>query len=247
MLSAVGDYVGRLLLSEHWNDFNFRWENKLVDTPLMSFGVFTLATTLFAYLSTSAILEMLIRTPFMKTSLITYAQTPRIDRIAATQQKCDAGIISKSKDNNAKPEVDSVQQLTLFYQFCCAISMFLGPGGIFNAVVNALLCGYFDLMAATGANRTTVFDPTNKGFNSHNWWHGHLFSDWPFPYAQYIVQFILLALIADFGLYWGHRIQHESSWLWKNCHYRHHQLDTPTPIGMFAVHTVNLQTKTSPN
>lgn len=225
------EFVGRMLLGVHWETFNFQWESKLVDTPLISFGVFTLAITVTAYISTAAILEMLIRMPFMKSSLITYTKKPRLKCAAESQEKYDAAVISKSKDNNAKPDVDKIQRLTLFYQFCIAISMFLGPGGLFNGVVNALLCGYFDLMAASRVNTTTAFDPTNNGFNSHNWWHGHLFTNWAFPHAQFIMQFVLLALVADFGLYWGHRIQHESSWLWENCHYRHHQLDTPTPIG----------------
>ena len=237
MLSDVSDYVGRLLLDKHWDDFNFRWESKLIDTPLVSFGFISLAVTLFAYISTSAILEMLIRMPFMRSSLITYAQKPRLERITETRKKYDAAKTSKSKDFNAKPEVGSLQRLTLFYQFCCALNIFVGPGGLFNAVIMALLCGYFDIMAASGTNQTIVYDPSNKGFNHHNWWYGHLFSNLPFPHAQYIVQFILLALVADFGLYWGHRIQHESSWLWKNFHYRHHQLDTPTPVGTSSVYT----------
>ena len=36
--------------------------------------------------------------------------------------------------------------------------------------------------------------------------------------VQFLCHFVLLALIADFGLYWGHRIQHENAWLWEHCH-----------------------------
>ncbi len=43
--------------------------------------------------------------------------------------------------------------------------------------------------------------------------------------------FLLLELLGDLALYFGHRIQHENEWLWKNCHSLHHTLDTPTPVG----------------
>merc|ERR1711991_97016 len=46
--------------------------------------------------------------------------------------------------------------------------------------------------------------------------------------GAFLAQFFLLALLADPGLYWGHRIQHESEYLWKHCHSVHHTLRTPT-------------------
>ena len=35
----------------------------------------------------------------------------------------------------------------------------------------------------------------------------------------------------DFLLYWGHRIQHDSSYLYEVSHSFHHTLETPTPLG----------------
>jgi len=44
----------------------------------------------------------------------------------------------------------------------------------------------------------------------------------------FMIDFWLLAMIADFFLYWGHRIQHENKYLWDNCHSVHHRLLSPT-------------------
>uniref|UniRef100_A0A7S4PI00 Fatty acid hydroxylase domain-containing protein n=1 Tax=Paramoeba aestuarina TaxID=180227 RepID=A0A7S4PI00_9EUKA len=42
-----------------------------------------------------------------------------------------------------------------------------------------------------------------------------------------------------FFLYWGHRVQHEVEFLWKNFHYFHHQLITPTPVGTVFIHPID--------
>lgn len=42
------------------------------------------------------------------------------------------------------------------------------------------------------------------------------------------------ALLADFGLYWGHRVQHEFDALWR-VHRVHHSIDTPTPYSTMYV------------
>ena len=49
-------------------------------------------------------------------------------------------------------------------------------------------------------------------------------------WQEFFLHFLFLALVADFGLYWGHRIQHEVAYLWKNCHSVHHKLQTPTSV-----------------
>jgi sterol desaturase/sphingolipid hydroxylase (fatty acid hydroxylase superfamily) len=54
-------------------------------------------------------------------------------------------------------------------------------------------------------------------------------SNWP-SMGAFICQVVLMLIIGDFSLYWGHRIQHMNEFLWKSCHWYHHQLDTPTPI-----------------
>ena len=50
-----------------------------------------------------------------------------------------------------------------------------------------------------------------------------------------VLQVIALLVIGDFGLYWGHRIQHSNAFLWKHCHSLHHQLDTPSPVSTLYI------------
>lgn len=48
--------------------------------------------------------------------------------------------------------------------------------------------------------------------------------------VPFILQVLLMLIINDFVLYWGHRIQHMNEFLWRRCHWYHHQLDTPTAV-----------------
>ena len=57
----------------------------------------------------------------------------------------------------------------------------------------------------------------------------HDASAWP-ALPQLALHLVLMELLGDFGLYWGHRVQHWSPFLWKHCHSKHHQMGTPTPM-----------------
>ena len=48
--------------------------------------------------------------------------------------------------------------------------------------------------------------------------------------ASFAWQLVIMELVGDFGLYWGHRVQHENEYLWKTFHSVHHRVLTPTPI-----------------
>ena len=52
---------------------------------------------------------------------------------------------------------------------------------------------------------------------------------WPSSVARFAAHLVLLELVGDYGLYWGHRIQHMVPYLWKHCHSLHHRISTPTP------------------
>jgi len=56
---------------------------------------------------------------------------------------------------------------------------------------------------------------------------------------EFLFHFVILAFMADFFLYWGHRVQHENEFLWKRCHSKHHTLITPTPVGANYAHGVD--------
>ena len=59
-------------------------------------------------------------------------------------------------------------------------------------------------------------------------------STWPSSSSAAALQFLALALVADFGLYWGHRLLHTVPFLWK-LHQKHHKLATPSPGKGIAV------------
>eukprot|EP00882_Tetradesmus_deserticola_P006260 GHRQ01006588.1.p1 GENE.GHRQ01006588.1~~GHRQ01006588.1.p1 ORF type:complete len:296 (+),score=89.45 GHRQ01006588.1:766-1653(+) len=52
--------------------------------------------------------------------------------------------------------------------------------------------------------------------------------------VSFLVQFVALSLVGDFGLYWGHRVQHESKLLWR-LHSKHHAIDTPSPFSTLFI------------
>ncbi|KAF6258410.1 fatty acid hydroxylase superfamily-domain-containing protein [Scenedesmus sp. NREL 46B-D3] len=56
----------------------------------------------------------------------------------------------------------------------------------------------------------------------------------PGTVVDFLVQFLALSLVGDFGLYWGHRVQHESKFLWQ-LHSKHHAIDTPSPFSTLFI------------
>jgi sterol desaturase/sphingolipid hydroxylase (fatty acid hydroxylase superfamily) len=52
---------------------------------------------------------------------------------------------------------------------------------------------------------------------------------------DFTVDLIMMELLGDFFLYWGHRVQHEYPYLWKNFHSLHHTIDTPSPISTLYI------------
>ena len=50
-----------------------------------------------------------------------------------------------------------------------------------------------------------------------------------------LLQLLAMAVLEDFGLYWGHRVQHEVPSLWR-IHRMHHSIDTPTPWSTLYIH-----------
>lgn len=93
-------------------------------------------------------------------------------------------------------------------QFKGSLYSLFGPVAIINAIV-----GFFLLDAA--------FDVPS--------------SPYPTSWMRFGVQLLLMEIVGDFFLYWGHRIQHDIPYLWNNCHYLHHKLDTPTPISTIYI------------
>mmetsp|Transcript_31479 Transcript_31479/g.58619 ORF Transcript_31479/g.58619 Transcript_31479/m.58619 type:complete len:292 (-) Transcript_31479:700-1575(-) len=98
-------------------------------------------------------------------------------------------------------------------QLTDSASLLLGFGAIVNGTTSALLCDYFI--------------PTVKYENPLPCLYGAL------------AHLALMFIVGDFFLYWGHRIQHESEFLWKHFHSYHHQIDTPTAVSTLSIDTVD--------
>lgn len=67
------------------------------------------------------------------------------------------------------------------------------------------------------------------------WAQPHVAAWMPGTVFGFLVQFVALSLVGDFGLYWGHRVQHESKLLWR-LHSKHHAIDTPSPFSTLFIH-----------
>jgi len=49
----------------------------------------------------------------------------------------------------------------------------------------------------------------------------------------------LMVVVNDFALYWGHRVQHESEFLWTRCHHFHHAIGTPSPVSTVYIDPID--------
>lgn len=102
-------------------------------------------------------------------------------------------------------------KVPLFEQLAWSLYVTCGPPGILNGAVAALLLPF----ALTTPTSWTDLTPDSLG--------------------DALAQFVLLELIGDFWLYWGHRIQHDSQYLWKHYHSFHHSIGTPTPFSTIYI------------
>jgi sterol desaturase/sphingolipid hydroxylase (fatty acid hydroxylase superfamily) len=116
-------------------------------------------------------------------------------------------------DNHKKSRQDLIrsvhEKVNFKRQLFDSMSLILGPIAWLNFVVLALTLHYF-------IPEVNTFYPTLN---------------------EFIIHFIILLLIADFFLYWGHRIQHTNKWLWDNLHTYHHRITTPTPISTLCINS----------
>eukprot|EP01047_Picozoa_sp_COSAG01_P082455 COSAG01_NODE_16849_length_1199_cov_2.138182_1_plen_306_part_00 len=63
-------------------------------------------------------------------------------------------------------------------------------------------------------------------------------SPWP-TLRELFIQLTVMELAGDFALYWGHRVQHESTYLWQHFHCHHHTVRTPSPISTLYIDSVD--------
>ena len=96
-------------------------------------------------------------------------------------------------------------------QLRSALAIMFGPGALLNGAICALLL------------RAIVAPPTTAT-----------------PAAlAFFCDLLVMSVVGDFALYWGHRVQHEVPFLWERFHALHHELETPSPIGTLFIHPVD--------
>lgn len=131
--------------------------------------------------------------------------------------KCqsDASFISYSKDKPRSVALKVTQSKVSFaVQLRYCFWTMVGPSQLFNGVVSAVISNYvfpFD------ENKDPIV-PT---------------------LAHFLFQLTTLLLVGDFGLYWGHRIQHQIPYLWKNFHSLHHTIDTPSCVSTLYINEID--------
>jgi hypothetical protein len=121
-------------------------------------------------------------------------------------------LVQRPKGGRAKlAEADRATVASYGEQVMTSVGVLLGPGALLNGLISRYL-----MAAIVGVPKDALPSP-----------------------GQLLVHLVLLELIGDFGLYWGHRIQHEIPFLWKNFHWKHHQIGTPTPASTIFIDTTD--------
>jgi len=128
----------------------------------------------------------------------------------------ESSLIKYDKKSGRKEKLNSThKKITLKAQILKSLNTTLGPTAISNSIISYLISKFI------------LFK------------EGDIQKNLTYPNLQtFLINFILLELIGDFFLYFGHRVQHEIPFLWK-FHSLHHQLDTPTPISTLFIDPVD--------
>jgi sterol desaturase/sphingolipid hydroxylase (fatty acid hydroxylase superfamily) len=116
---------------------------------------------------------------------------------------------SKSASSRKENVLATQKKLSFLTQLYDTALVTLGPSGLLNAIV----------ITRIGQRFHPVTDDT---------------ANFP-PITEFLFQIIVMLLVSDLALYWGHRIQHMNEFLWKNCHSYHHQIDTPTAASTVSI------------
>jgi len=123
---------------------------------------------------------------------------------------------SNVRQLSTKTSEKGAETLSVWNQIIQAFWVVSGPAAILNKLVGKPLFSYIDghpsLVKAYGElpSVTNVF-----------------------------ITIIIMEVVGDFFLYWGHRIQHEIPFLWERFHKFHHSLKTPTPVGTLYIDNVD--------
>lgn len=218
----------------------------LLQTPIIAWGFLPVACAAGTYAVMSMVLEWLCRQSFMERYLIVYpgdaakceeansntydtselkqcsqtsdAPPPSPQHTTQTIRQVQAAINQSDEDSFTK------KTMSLSFQRRVATQVLTGPSAWFGGVASMFI------------QQQVVFKHDPSAVERFAL---------PMSAGQFVLQFALLAIVADFFLYWGHRIQHQYEFLWKRFHSRHHQLLTTTPIGSAFIDEVDVTLQAS--
>jgi sterol desaturase/sphingolipid hydroxylase (fatty acid hydroxylase superfamily) len=128
-------------------------------------------------------------------------------------QNSEASLIQYGRKTRAECQEATYSKISKTQQYFDVGMTIFGPTAIINGVMNAILSSYF-----FPVSEQTPMLPS---------------------LSEFCVHFILLIIVGDFALYWGHRIQHVSKFLWDNCHSYHHKIDTPSALSTASIESVD--------
>lgn len=177
--------------------------------PWLCWGLLPVASACSAYVLTSLLLEWYIRRPGMDTKLILYDSVKK--KVDEKEKESAESRIALAEECQKQTDKFSGKPMSLFLQWRYGVWVTAGPSATLLAVL--LLAPGMDYVAGDFSQKLQ-----------------------PLTMARH---FLSLAFVCDFFLYWGHRIQHEVPYLWKNVHAQHHQLGTPTPAGTIFIHDLD--------
>jgi len=216
----------------------------LVETPFAAWGVVPVASGFLTYVVLSLLLERMIKLPWMEKYLITYPGDEKSVQLDAdktsghdkaesesqtTRRRIDAK--SGSAEGTTKGSAEQVRlkmnamaqrntdrvtkkPMDIDLQWKIGLETTGGLSAWIAGTANGLL-----LTGKILEGKVQIHDASGQ------------FSLEVLTLQRFMIEIVALTLIADFLLYWGHRVQHEIPWLWKNVHSRHHQLASPSPFG----------------
>jgi sterol desaturase/sphingolipid hydroxylase (fatty acid hydroxylase superfamily) len=132
--------------------------------------------------------------------------------MAACQPDAEKYLINYSLNQSIsrrKSVLETRKKLSFWRQLYDSVFSTLGPPSLLNIFVITLLGQRFHPITET----TELFPSV----------------------IEFLIHLLVMLLVSDFILYWGHRVQHMNSYLWKHCHSYHHQIVTPTAISTASI------------
>ena len=122
----------------------------------------------------------------------------------------DSQLLTYGKDKSRRACLAATQERISFTtQLNSCFWVMFGPTAILNGVLSAMLSNILIPYRETDSVLPSLF--------------------------TFLMQVVCLLVVGDFGLYWGHRIQHTVPYLWENFHSVHHRLDTPSPVSTLYI------------